>query len=151
VVAGAATGGIVLAQWIAYNSVHIAKQGAEIHAVYADKRDGGLRFRDSYASLLRGKLVLAAEDIINSGHSLRLLIKEIQRCGGIVIGAAALWNRGDPLTAAMLDVPEFHCLLGEPLVSWPAETCPLCASGEIPLNLEVGHGQEYLNYLATKS
>lgn len=82
---------------------------------------------------------LVAEDIITSGRTVNGTIKLVQDSGGIVVGAAVEWLRGE------LDLGPILLLAGvnKMFPSFPAETCHLCRAG-VPINAEPGHGDEFL-------
>lgn len=138
VVAGPAIGGVVLSQWTAH---HLSTPEKPVLSVYAEKtEDGGLRFRRGYDRLLTGRRVLVVEDILTTGGSLAKVIAAVRECGGEVVGAAALCNRGGIREEQIGNPPVLHALLELSLNSWEAGECPLCASG-VPINPNLGKGK----------
>lgn len=142
VVVGPEKGGIILAQWTAYNSVHRWVPRKDILAVYAEKEGDGFVFRRGYNKLIPDKRVLIVEDVITTGGSVKKVVEAVRALDGDVLGVGAICNRGG-VTAKDLDVPELYALLNLDLESWAEEACPLCLQG-IPINTGVGKGREFL-------
>lgn len=145
VVAGPAIGGVILAQWVAYNlTPFIAdSEKEEVLAVYAeDGPDGYKTFKRGYDKLIPGKKVLVVEDVLTTGGSVKQLVVSVQALGGKVVGVGALCNRGG-IKADDISVPEIFALINVPLESFDEGDCPLCKAG-IPINTEVGKGREFL-------
>ena len=91
---------------------------------------------------IRGKRVLAVDDVVNTGYSLRLTMDTIREAGGEVVAAATWISRGN-VGASDLGVARYVFLDEVSLPSWPAETCRLCKEG-VPINTRFAHGAEYL-------
>ncbi|EFO80722.1 phosphoribosyltransferase [Oscillochloris trichoides DG-6] len=140
VVAGPTVGGVIIAQWTAHHLGQAA--GREVLAVYAEEQQtetGKARtFRRGYDALVQGRRVLVVEDILTTGGSARMVVQAVEAAGGIVVGVAALCNRGG-VTADLLGAPQLYSLATVPLESWSAEECPLCAAG-VPINPRLGKG-----------
>jgi len=143
-VAGPTVGGVIMAQWTAHHLGVLLNQ--EIMAVYAEEEqtDAGKRriFRRGYDAFVSGRLVLVVEDILTTGGSARTVVDAVERAGGIVVGVAALCNRGG-ITAEVLGAPDLYSLAKVPLESWAAADCPLCAAG-IPVNTRLGKGATFV-------
>jgi len=87
--------------------------------------------------------ILIVEDIINTGKSVKALIKLVRELGGEDIwGVVALWNRGG-VTADDLDVPNLFSLCDVQYTAWDEIDCPLCREN-VPINTEFGHGKEFV-------
>jgi orotate phosphoribosyltransferase len=56
---------------------------------------GRLVLRRGYDSLVSGKRVLAVDDIVNTGLSLRQTVEGVRDAGGQMVGAACLVNRAN--------------------------------------------------------
>lgn len=144
VVAGPTVGGVIMAQWTAYHLGELL--GREVLAVYAEEEqtDAGKTrtFRRGYNALVSGRRVLVVEDILTTGGSARTVVRAVEQAGGMVIGVAALCNRGG-VTAELLGAPKLYCLASVPLESWSAEECPLCKSG-VPVNTRLGKGATFV-------
>ncbi|MEI7769727.1 MAG: phosphoribosyltransferase family protein [Chloroflexales bacterium] len=143
-VAGPTVGGVIMAQWTAHHLGAIL--GREIMAVYAEEEQSeagkGRSFRRGYDALVAGRRVLVVEDILTTGGSARTVVEAVERAGGIVVGVAALCNRGG-VTAEVLGAPELYSLASVPLESWAAAECPLCAA-HVPVNTRLGKGAAFV-------
>lgn len=143
VVAGPALGGIILSQWTAYHLSQI--KGKEILGVYAEKEDDKLTFftRRNYNNLVKGKKVLALEDLTQTGASLKKLVDATKEAGGEVIQASVMVNKNpETINAEMFGVP-FSALAEMTIPNYSAEECPLCKNN-VPVNIKIGHGKKFL-------
>lgn len=108
--------------------------------------------------LVRKKRVLVAEDILNTGRTVRHTINAIRKVGGYPKGTVALFNRGvdkhrqvvgcnDIMDSidVLISLIEFN-QEEFPVYDAGEENCPLCYRG-IDINTNVGHGQAYLDSL----
>ncbi len=138
VVCGPAVGGLICAQFTAL--------ALSISCVYAEREtiNGRERFvlRRGQDDFIRGKRVLAVDDVVNTGYSLKLTMDTIRESGGEVVAAATWISRGN-VGAPDLGVARYVFLDEVSLPSWPAETCRLCEEG-VPINTRFAHGAEYL-------
>jgi orotate phosphoribosyltransferase len=148
VVVGPALGGIILSQWVAY---HLSKlKGKEIFGVYTEKdQDGNQIFRRGYDQFVKGKKVLAVEDLTTTGGSVKKSIDSVKQAGGKVIGVCVMVNR-DPLNvnAKLVGAP-FKAVGVLKAEAFEEKDCPFCKKG-VPINTEVGHGKEYLKEKSKK-
>src|SRR5262249_11308456 len=95
VVCGPATGGLIVAQWIA--------PGLGVLSLFTEhdeaRAPGALRgrfiLRRGYDRVVAGKRVLVVDDIVNTGLSLRETAEAVRGAGGLVAGAACLVSRGN--------------------------------------------------------
>lgn len=97
-------------------------------------RKRGFVFKRGYEKLLSEKRVVLLDDILTTGGSLSLLTDAVRRCGGEVVGAAVIWNRGK-VTAEQVGAPGLVSLVEETIASWTEEECKVngpCARN-IPL------------------
>lgn len=88
-----------------------------------------------------GKTVLIVEDIVSTGATLQQMITAVEKLGGVVIGVAVLWLRGE------VSFENYHLfsLVTRILPAWLEEDCLLCQRGE-PINTEVNkHGKEFVD------
>jgi len=133
-----AIGGIVMSQWVAHHLSVMA--GKEILGVFVEKApDGGFAFTREYDRLVSGKNVLAVEDVLTTGGSLRKVIEATRAADGRVGHVAALCNRGSLSIENFPGIRKFTVLLDFPLESWDPAECPLCAAG-VPVNARFGKG-----------
>lgn len=85
--------------------------------------------------------ILIVEDVLNTGGSVKKLIKLVRELGGSDIwGVAALWNRGG-VTADDLDVPNLFSLCDLQYEAWEAANCPFCRD-DVPLTTKFGHSND---------
>jgi orotate phosphoribosyltransferase len=97
-----------------------------------------------YGKVVKGKRVLVLDDILTTGTSARRTVAAVRDDGGFVVGVGCICNRsGGAVTADTLDVPQLQALLDLDLVTYAEDDCPLCR-GNVPVNVEVGHGKEFL-------
>lgn len=117
-VAGPATGGIVLA--------YATARCLGARAAYTEK-DGtqGMALKRGF-SLRPGTRVLVVEDIITTGGSVKKSIGHLRARGAHVAGVGALIDRS--AGEAAFDCP-FVPLARLAMESWSPESCPLCAQG----------------------
>ena len=137
-VCGPAVGGLICAQFTAL--------ALSTSCVYAEREkvDGHERFvlRRGQDEFIRGKRVLAVDDVVNTGYSLKLTMDTIREAGGEVAAAATWISRGN-VGALELGVDNYFFLDEVSLPSWPAEICRLCEQ-KVPINTRFAHGAEYL-------
>jgi orotate phosphoribosyltransferase len=115
-----AVGGIVLGYVIA------RPLGAR--AMFAERVDGKFVLRRGFA-LAPDEQVLVAEDVLTTGGSVREIADLVENCGAHVAGIAALADRSE--SELQFPAPK-QALLRQPLVTYTADSCPLCEQG-IPL------------------
>src|SRR2546421_3989970 len=115
-VAGPATGGIILAY-------EVARQ-LRVDAVYVERGERGGRVLRRGFQIPPGTRVLIVDDVVTTGGSLAETSACVRRAGGEVIGLGVLADRTSGRTAT--DVPFFACLTVD-FPSYAPEECPLCA------------------------
>ena len=111
-----ALGGIVIGQEVA--------RALDVRALFAERQDGGLTLRRG-VHLGPHDRVLVVEDVVTTGGSTRETMEVARASGAIVVGAAAIIDRG---AATDLGVP-FHALARIAVPAWDPAACPLCAEG----------------------
>jgi len=142
IVVGPAVGGIPLSQWTAHHLSEIV--GKNILSVFTEKTaDGEQVFKRGYDVLVKGKNVLAVEDTITTGGSVKKTIGAVQKSGGHVVGLSVIINR-DPaqLDEGVFGVP-FSALADLPSESFAEDEVPEWLS-KIPINTALGHGAKYM-------
>jgi len=149
IICGPATGGLVISQWLAYHMKLLsvfAEHDPHPDAMTHTDQHGALRpafmLRRHYDQAVRGKRVIAVDDIVNTGHSIRQTINAVERAGGKVVCAATLCTRGN-VDGTTLGAPRFAALSEIKIPSWPAAGCKLCVKG-VPVNQEYAHGFEFV-------
>ena len=117
-VAGPTTGGIILAY-------EVARQ-LGVPAIYLEREPAGGRVLRRGFEIPPRARVLAIDDILTTGGSVREVMDCLRAAGGEVVGVGVLADRTNGRHG--LQVPFFACL-SEDFASYPAEACPLCAAG----------------------
>lgn len=144
VVIAPAIGGVILSQWTAYHLTHI--RGREVLGVYAEKSESGDTFviKRGYDKLIAGRNVLVVEDVLTTGGSVRKVVEASRAVDGVkVVGVGALCNRGGITPKDLLDVSKLIALVNVNLDAWDETSCPLCER-DVPINMDVGKGREFL-------
>jgi orotate phosphoribosyltransferase len=142
VVAAPALGGIILAQGTARALSDI--YGREVLAVFTEKNtEGNQVFTRGYDKYVRGKKILAIEDLTTTGGSVRKVIASVLDAGGEMVGVSIMVNKSPKfVTSEMFGVP--LRALGElEIPNYDASDCPMCKEG-VPINTEFGHGKKFL-------
>jgi orotate phosphoribosyltransferase len=143
VVIAPAIGGVILSQWVAHHLSEIT--GREVLGVYAEKAENVDAFfiKRGYDKIVAGKNVLVVEDVLTTGGSAKKVIWATRDLGGKVIGLGVLCNRGGIKPQDVADPPKLFALVNVKLDAWNEADCPLCAKN-VPINMDVGKGREYL-------
>jgi orotate phosphoribosyltransferase len=148
IVVGPALGGIVLSQWTAY---HLSKlTGRQVLSVFSEKSYDDKRVYDrpqmlkrGYDKLVKGKRALIVEDLTTTGNSVKKVVNEVKKAKGKVVCVYVLVNRNPSgVNSKSMDAP-FNSLAVLKADAWEPEKCPLCKKG-VSVNIEVGHGKEFL-------
>ncbi|MGC8737889.1 MAG: orotate phosphoribosyltransferase [Candidatus Hydrogenedens sp.] len=118
-VAGPATGGIILA--------HEVAKYLNCRSAFLEKEsDGSMAMKRGF-TLVKGWKVIIVEDITTTGGSVKKCIKHLQERGADVVGIGCIVNR-NPKNVSF-DIP-FYSLSEIHLPSWLPEECELCKKGE---------------------
>lgn len=149
---GAPMGAISLGAFTAFwlNTLFPRSDGVIVQSFYAEKTSltddaAPFKLRPYYADQLKGRGVIAIEDILNSGGSAQKTVNIIQQCGGIPIGVGALCNRGD-VTPAKLGIRFITSLVDLNLQKWDVQDgqpCQLCQD-RTPIRTDLGHGAKFV-------
>ena len=121
VVLGPAVGGIVLAQEVAQAFWRAGQQ--PVRTIFCEREQGQMTFRRGF-SLAEGERVLAVEDVITTGGSIKEAIKLAQTKGAEVVGVASLIDRS--VAAPDFEGIPWHSLLKVKAEVYAAEECPWC-------------------------
>jgi orotate phosphoribosyltransferase len=124
-VCGPLAGGAFLAQLVA------EALGVAFLAVYPDPgQPGRYRLPASVRNRIGGWRVAIVDDAVNAGTAVQASCQEIRDAGALPVAVAALLALGPAATvvSGRLGLP-FHALTALPSQVWPADGCPLCASG----------------------
>lgn len=98
-------------------------------SIFAERENGLITLRRGF-TIPTGTRTLIAEDVVNTGKSVREVMAITEAAGADLIGVAALVDR----TGGTIDfgVP-FYSAYSTQMVSYAAEDCPICAEGKLPL------------------
>ena len=127
VVAGPATGGALLAHTIAglldsrRSLTHPQSSFAPFH-----NDGGGFSLRPFYARELKGKRVLLADDVRNTGQTLARCAALVKEAGGTMLATMEIYDRLEAVSE--LSVPNFSLAEFKAPENYKAAACPLCAS-----------------------
>ncbi|MFA5216751.1 orotate phosphoribosyltransferase [Sulfuricurvum sp.] len=107
-------------------------------SIFAERVNGEMQIRRGF-EISAGERVLICEDIITTGGSAMEAAKAIEALGGVVVGFAALANRGFCKRSGSALERKVNCALPEdkPLFAladfdfemYAPDNCPLCANG----------------------
>ena len=156
-----AVGAVTMSHMVAEHLTKIT--GREVFSVYAEKKTivvldpekkgrrcfcetGEFIIGRDYEKYVTGTNILVVEDVINTGASVKRVVKAVRTNGGRVIGVGALCNRGNVTTADIGNVPKLVALARINMETLSGEDCKLfgpCSKG-IPISTNVGHGREFL-------
>lgn len=119
VVAGPATGGIILAYEVA--------KSLGVKNIFGERENGVMTFRRGFKVEPADK-VLVLEDVVTTGGSVRELIDCVRQAGAEVIGVASLVNR----SGGRVDfgVP-FKSLVTLDITTYQPDDCPMCKAGSV--------------------
>ncbi len=126
VVLGPAVGGIVIAQEVAQA---ITRAGnSKVRAIFCERVDNKMTLRRGFA-IKPGEKILAVEDVVTTGGSVKEAMDLAKSLGGELAGVAAFVDRS--VTTPDLGAPLTSLLKVQADIYSP-ETCPLCRQG-IPI------------------
>ena len=129
VVAGPATGGALLAHTIAglLDGRRSLTHPPCSFAPFTCSDDGFL-LRGFYATQVKGRRVLIADDVRNTGSTLQRCADLVRQAGGIVLATVVICDRME----AVLDagVPNFALVEYPAPENYPESDCPMCRAGE---------------------
>jgi len=107
-------------------------------SIFAERVNGEMQIRRGF-EIKAGERVIVCEDIITTGGSAMEAAKAIEALGGVVVGFAALANRGFCRRSGSALERKANCSLpdNKPLFAladfdfemYAPENCPLCANG----------------------
>ena len=145
-IAGPESGGIIMSNLIAMHFCRLT--GREyIDTVHLLKKGPFMTIRQEGERKMVGKKILLVDDIATTGGSLKKCAQAINDTGGIIVGIGLLWLRGNESMFLNLfqGIPVFP-LIRVRLDGWSEEQCRLIGpcSKKVPINIEHGHGVEFL-------
>ena len=90
--------------------------------------DGTIALKGFYADSMRGKRVLLADDVRNTGKTFEQCAALIRQAGGIVLATAEICDRLEAVTDA--GVPNYSLAEYRASENFTAAECPMCKAGE---------------------
>jgi orotate phosphoribosyltransferase len=130
VVAGPATGGALLAHTIAglLDSRRSLTHPPCSFAPFNYDPSGGFALRDFYGIELKGKRVLLADDVRNTGETFGRCAALVKDAGGIVLATVEIYDRCESVVD--LGVPNIALAEYKAPENFRADACPMCKAGE---------------------
>jgi orotate phosphoribosyltransferase len=128
-VAGPATGGALLAHTIAglLDSRRSLTYPPCLFAPFHHHSPGGFAIRDFYRAEVKGKRVLLADDVRNTGETFERCATLIKAAGGELLATVVIYDRMEAISE--LDVPNFALAEFRAPENYKARECPLCEQG----------------------
>ena len=129
VVAGPVTGGALLAHTVAglldsrRSLTHPPCSFAPFHL----DSSGRHTLRSFYRREIKGKRVLLADDVRNTGQTFSRCAALVENAGGTVIATAQIYDRLESMVE--LGVPNFALAEYRAPENYPADQCPVCKAG----------------------
>ncbi len=129
IVAGPATGGALLAHTIA-GLLDGRRALTHPSCSFAPFTPGEGKFtlRSFYARLIRGKRVLLADDVRNTGKTFQRCADLVTEAGGTVLATVEIYDRLEAIVD--LGVPNYALVEYRAPQNFPVAECPMCAAGE---------------------
>jgi orotate phosphoribosyltransferase len=129
VVAGPATGGALLAHTLAGL---LDGRRALTHSPCSfapfTMLDGVAGLKQFYAGQMRGKRVLLADDVRNTGKTFEQCAHLVARAGGTVLATVEICDRMEPVVD--IGVPNYSLAEYRAAENFAAAECPMCRAGE---------------------
>jgi orotate phosphoribosyltransferase len=129
VVAGPVTGGALLAHTIAglLDSRRSLTHPPCLFAPFNYDAAAGFTLREFYAQELRGKRILLADDVRNTGETLAKCAALLTEAGGSVVATVEIYDRMEAVVS--LGVPNIALVECKAPKNFAARDCPLCKDG----------------------
>ena len=129
VVAGPATGGALLAHTIAglLDGRRALTHPPCSFAPFTSAGDGFV-LRDFYARQMRGRRVLLADDVRNTGKTFERCAELVRSAGGTVLATVEICDRMEAVTD--VGVPNYTLMEYAASENYSAADCPMCKAGE---------------------
>jgi orotate phosphoribosyltransferase len=130
VVAGPVMGGALLAHTLAglLDGRRALTHPPSSFAPFTSRGDHDFVLRDFYARAMRGKRVLLADDVRNTGKTFERCAALVRQAGGTVLATVEICDRMEAMTDA--GVPNFALVEYRAPDNYPAAECPMCRAGE---------------------
>jgi orotate phosphoribosyltransferase len=130
VVAGPVTGGALLAHTIAglLDSRRSLTHPPCSFAPFNNDAAGGFALRTFYRGELKGKRVLLADDVRNTGETFAKCAALVREAGGTSMATIEIYDRCEAIVD--VGVPNIALVEYKAPDNYPASACPLCAAGQ---------------------
>jgi orotate phosphoribosyltransferase len=116
-VVGPALGGVIIA--------HETARALGVRCLFAERKEGRMSLRRGF-TVQPGERVLAIEDVVTTGGSVREVVDLLESMGTEVVGVGAIVDRSGG-TASFRQ--PFRSLMSHTIESYPPEECPYCREG----------------------
>ena len=128
VVAGPPTGGALLAHTLA-GLLDSRRSLTHPPCSFApfEKKGKSPSLRPFYQQLVKGRRVLLADDVRNTGQTVALCADRVREAGGSVVAVACICDRMEAIAEA--GVPVFPLIEYAAPPNYPVADCPLCRAG----------------------
>ncbi len=120
-VVGPALGGVLVSYELA--------RALKLPSIFAERQDQTFALRRGF-SVKKGEKVIAVEDVITTGKSVKEVIELLEKEGAKVVAVASLVDRSGGQAHFRQD---FVSILPMDIKTYAPEHCPLCKEGKIPL------------------
>ena len=132
VVAGPVTGGALLAHTMAglLDSRRKLDMPPTAFAPFSINAEGLPVLSRFYRNLVKGKKVLLADDVRNTGQTLDRCAAVVRASGGVVLATCQIYDRVEAVIES--DVPNTALAEYQASPNYPVTDCPLCRTG-IPI------------------
>ena len=129
VVAGPATGGALLAHTVAglLDSRRSLTHAPCLFAPFSHDPSGSIWMRDFYRAAIKGRRVLLADDVRNTGETFVRCADIVAKAGGTVIATIEICDRMESIRD--VGVPNIALAEYQAPENFTADACPLCRSG----------------------
>lgn len=129
VVAGPSTGGALLAHTLAglLDGRRALTHPPCSFAPFTHSGDGFV-LREFYAQQMRGRRVLIADDVRNTGKTFQVCADLVRTAGGTVLATVEICDRMEAIVD--VGVPNYALVDYKAPENYSADTCPMCAAGE---------------------
>ena len=129
VVAGPATGGALLAHTLAglLDGKRALTHEPCMFAPFTNA-GGGFALREFYAKQMRGRRVLIADDVRNTGKTFEQCAVLVRDAGGVVLATVEICDRLEPVVD--VGVPNYALAEYRAPENYAAAECPMCGAGE---------------------
>ncbi|MBI5044752.1 MAG: hypothetical protein HZC02_02400 [Candidatus Levybacteria bacterium] len=133
VIVGPAIGGIILAQWTAYEM--------DVLFTNTEKNEEGVQYFRRGIETIKGRNVAIVEDLVTTGKSVNEVIAATRELDADVRIVAAMLDRS-PLNKPAADAIDADYIYLErlPTVIYDPKNCALCEHN-VPINTDLGHGK----------